>query len=280
MTDEKAKPSRRRRICRFTLLHVLIALVFILIAFGAYNATTGTQPSGDSAILRSNGTSDFYPTTILISLDGFRADFLQRRLTPTLSAFIQEGVSPKYMLPSFPSVTFPNHFTLVTGLYPESHGVVGNTFWDPVTEEEFFYTNTSVSMKSKWWLGEPIWQTAEEQNVPTAVHMWPGSEAHINGVDPTHLDRYNGSEELSIKSARILSLLDKPGPKDFNASMDDPRPSLIAAVSLKSSFLISWNFNSTFVSHTDLVQTQSMYPMLMLWGISMDQTVLQFATPL
>ncbi|KAI9662095.1 MAG: hypothetical protein M1831_002791 [Alyxoria varia] len=197
--------------------------------FGAYNATTRTKPSGESATLRSNGTSDFYPTTILISLDGFRADFLQMRLTPTLSAFIQEGVSPKYMTPSFPSVTFPNHFTLVTGLYPESHGVVGNTFWDPSTKEEFYYTNTSVSMKSKWWLGEPIWQTAEEHNVPTAVHMWPGSEAHINGVDPTHLDRYNGSEELSIKTERILSLLDKPGPKDFNALVDDPRPSLIAA---------------------------------------------------
>lgn len=74
--------------------------------------------------------------TILLSLDGFRADFLDRGLTPTLNSFVRSGVSPKYMFPAFPSLTFPNHFTLVTGLHPESHGVVGNTFWDPATEKE------------------------------------------------------------------------------------------------------------------------------------------------
>ncbi|KAL8947759.1 MAG: hypothetical protein Q9222_005999 [Ikaeria aurantiellina] len=176
----------------------------------------------------SNGTSDFAPTTILISLDGFRADFLQRGLTPTLNSFIAEGVSPKYMLPSFPSVTFPNHYTLVTGLHPESHGVVGNTFWDPELNEGFFYTDSTRSMQPKWWAGgEPLWVTAEKQNVTTAIHMWPGSEAHIMSLEPTFLDKFNPNEDLSRKVDRILELLDTPGSSPEPAIA--ARPQLIAA---------------------------------------------------
>lgn len=178
----------------------------------------------------SNGTHSFAATTILISLDGFRADFVHRGLTPALNSFIASGVSPKYMLPSFPSVTFPNHFTLVTGLYPESHGVVGNTFWDPELGEEFYYTDPLRSMQPKWWNAEPLWATAEMQGIRTAIHMWPGSEAHIPPVEPTYLDKFNGTEALPKKAKRILELLDLPG--DFDAVIStsvDRRPQLIAA---------------------------------------------------
>lgn len=177
----------------------------------------------------SNGTSIFAPTTILISLDGFRADFLYRNLTPTLNRFIQEGISPKYMLPSFPSVTFPNHYTMATGMYPEAHGVVGNTFWDPKLEQEFYYTDPERSLQPFWWGGEPIWVTAEKQKVRTAVHMWPGSEAHIQDQVIAYVDKYNGSEVLPMKTNRILDLLDLPGPKDIGAKATTPRPQLIAA---------------------------------------------------
>lgn len=176
--------------------------------------------------LLSNGSAEFAPTTVLISLDGFRADFLRRGITPTLNSFIAEGVSPKYMVPSFPSVTFPNHYTLVTGLYPESHGVVGNTFWDPELQQEFYYTDHARSMQPKWWLGgEPLWVTAENQKVKTAIHMWPGSEAHLK-PEPTFLDQYNGDEPLSKKVDRILEFLDMPSP---GPNLDSQRPQLIAA---------------------------------------------------
>lgn len=132
------------------------------------------------------------------------------------------------MLPSFPSVTFPNHFTLVTGLYPESHGIVGNTFWDPELQEQFYYTHPSVSMQSKWWNAEPLWMTAENQNVKSAIHMWPGSEAHIGDIEPTYLDKYNGSEALSRKTQRILELLDLPGLEEESSSGPE-RPQFIAA---------------------------------------------------
>ena len=208
---------------------MVIGLTFLALLFAAYKASN-TRPMINLAKLTlSNGTTAFAPTTILISLDGFRADFLQRGLTPTLNAFIQDGISPQYMLPSFPSVTFPNHFTLVTGLYPESHGVVGNTFWDPELRSEFYYTDPNRSMQPKWWRGEPLWVTAEDQGVRSAIHMWPGSEAHIGDLEPTYVDKYNGSEKLSRKAERILNLLDLPGADSPKASVDSPRPQLIAA---------------------------------------------------
>ena len=110
---------------------------------------------------------------------------------------------------------------MVTGLYPESHGVVGNSFWDPELQEEFFYTDPARSMQPKWWSGgEPLWVTAEQQNVRSAIHMWPGSEAHTT-LEPTYVDKYNGSEVLFRKVNRILGLLDKPA--------SDRRPQLVAA---------------------------------------------------
>jgi predicted AlkP superfamily pyrophosphatase or phosphodiesterase len=196
------------------IVHVLILGLFIGLAYGAWRASQRSKTSQSYVPeTYSNGTHMFKPTTILISLDGFRADFLNRGLTPALAAFIASGVSPRYMLPSFPSVTFPNHFTLVTGLYPESHGIVSNQFWDPVFQEEFHYTSTEISMQPKWWNAEPLWVTAEKAGARTAVHMWPGSEAHIPDREPTYLDKYNGSEVLARKVDRLMTWLDMTGEK-------------------------------------------------------------------
>jgi predicted AlkP superfamily pyrophosphatase or phosphodiesterase len=225
----------------------VIIVAFIALLFGAWKASHGKhraeKPEGDhqnqpkpgeaapdkqsSYVPQhlSNGTHMFAPTTVLISLDGFRADFLFRDLTPTLKAFAKSGVSPKYMLPSFPSLTFPNHFTLVTGLHPESHGIVGNSFWDPETEKEFWYTDPDRSMKPEWWDAEPVWVTAERAGVRAAIHMWPGSEAHIGGIEPAYVDEFNDHEPLDNKVNRILGWLDQPGLQDEST----PTPQLIAA---------------------------------------------------
>jgi len=227
---DRQLPAKKHR-GRLTIVYLAIIALFFALVYGAYKASKQhiLTPTHHRLINFSNGTHNFRPTTILISLDGFRADFLNRDITPALNAFIASGVSPTYMLPSFPSVTFPNHFTLVTGLYPESHGIVSNQFWDPVFREEFYYTNVGVSMQPKWWTAEPIWVTAENQNVRTAIHMWPGSEAHIPDVEPTYLDKYNGSEALPRKVDRILRWLDLPGDDDNATSDEDKRPQLIAA---------------------------------------------------
>jgi predicted AlkP superfamily pyrophosphatase or phosphodiesterase len=206
-----------------------VVVLFLILVLGAYKASNGFRASlPHPPSLLSNGTALFAPTTIVISLDGFRADFLDRDLTPALNSLVAKGVSPQYMNPSFPSVTFPNHFTLMTGLYPESHGIVGNTFWDPAMDEEFYYTHPAVSMQPKWWMAEPLWVTAEKQRVKTAIHMWPGSEAHIGDKEPTYVDKYNGTEVLSRKVNRILEFLDLPGSEDASQEVPE-RPQFIAA---------------------------------------------------
>lgn len=217
-----AKTKRKRMCCRWLLIYAIIAVAFVILVLLAWKISIGRRkrPFQDAARMVSNGTALFAPTTIIISLDGFRADFLNRGLTPRLNALVKEGVSPQYMLPSFPSVTFPNHFTLATGLYPEAHGIVGNTFWDPALKEEFYYTNASISLDPKWWNGEPFWVTAQNSGLKTAIHMWPGSEAHVMHVEPTYLDRYNGKEKLANKVSRVLQFLDMP---------DHERPQVIAA---------------------------------------------------
>lgn len=209
-------------------MHSAIITFVVGLILVAYYIFKPSKPIAAPTMV-SNGTHLFAPTTILISLDGFRADFLYRGLTPTMSKFIAEGISPKYMRPSFPSVTFPNHFTLATGLYPESHGVVGNTFWDADLQQEFYYTDPARSLQPYWWGGEPIWRTAERQDVRAAVHMWPGSEVHNEEIVPAYVDKYNGSEILSRKVDRVMEFLDIPGPMDIGAKSDRPRPQLIAA---------------------------------------------------
>lgn len=225
LRDKKLK--RRRAWRRWCFIHVLIAIAFTILVLVAWKLSLKPKRVMLKQLTLSNGTALFAPTTILISLDGFRADFLNRGLTPRLKAFIEEGVSPPYMSPSFPSVTFPNHYTMATGLYPESHGIVGNTFWDPELKDAFYY-KYSTAMQPKWWGGEPIWVTAENHGVRTAIHMWPGSEAHIMAVEPTYLDPFDGNEPLPDKVARVLELIDKPGEESEVKDIYEMRPQLIA----------------------------------------------------
>lgn len=230
------QPGRRRlrRVIHFALLPGLAIALFVLLVLGAIKTSTSRKTiSPDAKIpkaLLSNGTSNYAPTTILISLDGFRADFLNRGISPTLNKLIAEGVSPEYMFPSFPSLTFPNHWTFMTGLHPESHGIVGNTFWDPTLEEEFYYTDPLRSMQPKWWTStgaEPLWSTCEKQGIRTAIHMWPGSEAGIS-PEPQTIDKYNGKEDLTKKAMRVLSFLDRPSEYDIDVSAMHARPQFIA----------------------------------------------------
>lgn len=119
---------------------------------------------------------------ILISIDGFRWDYLQLHDAPTLRALAAQGTRATRMRPSFPSKTFPNHYTLVTGLHPQNHGIVANWFFEPTTGDKF----TMQRMETFWWdAGEPIWITAEKQGVRSACFFWPGSETELQGRRPS-----------------------------------------------------------------------------------------------
>ncbi len=153
---------------------------------------------------------------ILISIDGFRWDYLNRGVSPNLSALAAAGVRAERMLPSFPSITFPNHYTLVTGLYPDHHGVISNSFEDAAAPGGVFH----MSSKDEAWWDEatPLWVTAERQGVRTATEFWPGSEAAIHGVRPGHWEPFSQSKSGDRRVDSLLAWLDLPA---------DQRPSFL-----------------------------------------------------
>ncbi|KAL3219588.1 hypothetical protein MRX96_030342 [Rhipicephalus microplus] len=130
------------------------------------------------------------PPLILISLDGFRADYLSRGLNPSLERLAQCGVKAPFMRPVFPTKTFPNHFTIVTGLWPESHGIVDNKMYDPEFKTLFRIGNIE-SYNGRWWEAEPIWLTAEKQGKRASTFFWPGSDVEIKNSRPSEFFKYN-----------------------------------------------------------------------------------------
>jgi predicted AlkP superfamily pyrophosphatase or phosphodiesterase len=131
---------------------------------------------------------------ILVSLDGFRWDYLQKfkAETPNLNRLAVEGVHAQRLIPAFPSLTFPNHHTIVTGLWPAHHGIVNNRMYDPNFDAEFNIANNPGPTNGRWWGGEPIWVTAIKQGRVADCMFWPGSAAEIAGVRPTQWKPYDG----------------------------------------------------------------------------------------
>jgi predicted AlkP superfamily pyrophosphatase or phosphodiesterase len=144
---------------------------------------------------------------ILVSIDGFRWDYLEKYQPPTLLSLAREGVRAERLNPSFPSKTFPNHYTLVTGLRPGRHGIVANWFRDPALGGEF----TMASRETAWWSGgEPVWITAEKQGVRTACLFWPGSEAELQGRRPSLYQPFDKKMSANERVDRLLEWLARP----------------------------------------------------------------------
>jgi len=129
---------------------------------------------------------------VLVSLDGFRWDYAKKYGARHLLAIAAHGASaPEGMIPAYPSLTFPNHYTLVTGLYPEHHGIVGNQFYDPERKETYSYRDPKTNTDGSWYGGTPLWSLAEKQGMRSACFFWPGSEAKIAGERPTYYLHYD-----------------------------------------------------------------------------------------
>ncbi|MCI0539139.1 MAG: ectonucleotide pyrophosphatase/phosphodiesterase [Verrucomicrobiales bacterium] len=150
------------------------------------------------------------PTVILISIDGFRADYLDKYPAPTLSLLAKQGVRAKWMTPAFPSLTFPNHYTITTGLYPDNHGIVGNNIYDPEFKQTFGMSKREEVQNGRWWLGEPIWVTAEKQGQRTAPYFFPGTEAEIGGKRPSYWKVFDDKFPNFERVDTVLSWLDLP----------------------------------------------------------------------
>ena len=155
---------------------------------------------------------------VLVSLDGFRWDYLQRPAARRLREIAAMGVHAEKLTPSFPSKTFPNHYTLVTGLYPENHGIAANVMRDSALGR-FATGNDPAVRDARWFRGEPIWVTAEKQGVRSAAYFWPGSEAAIGGVRPHWFYPFDVTTSRAARVERIL---------DWLAMPDSSAPRLIA----------------------------------------------------
>jgi len=147
---------------------------------------------------------------VLVSLDGFRYDYAAKYGATNLQHVAAEGASaPDGMIPSFPSVTFPNHLTLVTGLYPEHHGIIENNFYDPARKENYASRGASVQDGS-WYHGVPLWVLAEKQGMRTACFFWPGSEAEIDGARPSHYIHYDSRIPDEERIKQVIAWLQLP----------------------------------------------------------------------
>ena len=156
---------------------------------------------------------------VLISLDGFRWDYLQRPAARHLRDLAARGVRAERLVPSFPSKTFPNHYTLVTGLYPENHGIAANVMRDSLLGR-FATGNDPAVRDARWFRGEPIWVTAESQGVRSASYFWPGSEAPIGGIHPHWFFPFNLTTTRAERVEQVLGWLSMP---------DSTAPRLITA---------------------------------------------------
>ena len=203
------------------LFHVLVVALIL-----SSCARAGTAPAQRlDSIQTPDGTGGVnHPQivdrdyVVLISFDGLRHDYLDRVDTPGFDRLATTGAVADALIPVFPSLTFPSHYSIATGMYPASHGIIGNQFYDPARDDAFNYRDTDDAQDGSWWDGEPIWLTAERQGMAAAAQFFPGTEATIDGLRPSHWRAYDGSLPNRARLEQVLQSLRLP---------PDERPHLI-----------------------------------------------------
>jgi predicted AlkP superfamily pyrophosphatase or phosphodiesterase len=148
--------------------------------------------------------------TVVVSLDGFRWDYPEIYNTPTLDRMAMEGVKAERMIPSFPTKTFPNHYTLATGLYPDNHGIINNSFYAEELGGIYRMGDRDMVTDPDAYFGEPVWVTAEKQGVRAASYFWVGSEAPVGGTHPSIWKKYDGSVPYSERIGEVVAWLSLP----------------------------------------------------------------------
>lgn len=150
---------------------------------------------------------------LLISFDGFRHDYFSQAEMPNFIAFAAGGVKAEGLIPVFPTKTFPNHYSIATGLYPQNSGLVGNTMYDPEFDEWYRISDRDAVQDARWYDGEPIWNTAEKQGLRAGTMFWIGSEAAIQNMRPAYWKKYDGSMTGSARIDTVVKWLSYPDEK-------------------------------------------------------------------
>ncbi|WP_444820492.1 alkaline phosphatase family protein [Thermophagus sp. OGC60D27] len=147
---------------------------------------------------------------VMLSLDGFRWDYSTMYHTPVLDSIAQNGTKAKTLIPSFPTKTFPNHYSIVTGLYPDHHGLINNNFFNTAIGREYKISDRTAVQDPRFYKGEPFWVTAERQGVKTASYFWVGSETSIKGVHPSIWKEYDGRISYEQRIDSVIAWLQLP----------------------------------------------------------------------
>jgi len=150
------------------------------------------------------------PYVLLVSFDAFRNDYVEKFDLKNFKRFIKSGSQAEGLLPSFPSKTFPNHYTIVTGLYPGNHGLVDNTFYDPARKETFTRRDKTIALDPYYYGGVPIWVLAQKSGMKVAPYYWVGSEVSFNGLQADYNEPYSDTTSSQYRVNKILRWLKLP----------------------------------------------------------------------
>ena len=195
----------------------LIVFVFLLLAIWSFAQKDTAQviiPQRENSVQARNK-----PYVILISADGFRSDYLKKYNAKNLLNFAKNGVLAKAMIPSFPTLTFPNHWTITTGLYPAHHGLIDNNFYDYKKEKFYAMSKKENAEDGSWYGGIPLWSLAEKQGMLSAAMMWVGSASDAADARPTYYYHYHEKFSPEEKVTKVLNWLKLP---------EEERPHLIS----------------------------------------------------
>lgn len=194
----------------------LLLFVLCIIHFQVFSQADTTQYREPG---RKNAPENYSkPYVILISADGFRHDYARKYNAENLLKLAEKGVSSKGMIPSYPSNTFPNHYTLVTGMYPSTHGLIDNSFYDPLRDETYSMGNKAMVADSSWYGGLPLWGLAEKNGLVSASLFWVASESRVAGLPPSYHYKYH-SEFSNDRKVEIV--------KEWLQLPEEVRPHLI-----------------------------------------------------
>ena len=198
--------------------------LFFILSIFIFSFSFSQNKSADTAQVitpnRFNSTEAVEkPYLIFISTDGFRYDYAKKYHAENLLKFSNQGVSAKAMLPSFPSITFPNHWSLITGLYPSHHGLVDNFFYDYSRKEFYAMSKKENAEDGSWYGGIPLWSLAEKQGVVSASLQWVGSASEAGGIRPTYYYHYHEKFSPEEKISKVVNWLKLP---------EDVRPHFIS----------------------------------------------------
>lgn len=208
------------KICYYRGMNRCLCLFLCLVLISLYGTSLAQQDTAQKAISgRANAMGQRgKPYVILVSIDGFRYDYADMHGAVKLNGLASKGVKAKALLPAFPSLTFPNHYAIVTGMYPSHHGLVGNKIYDPQRTSHYTKGNAREVQDAQWYGGTPLWTLAEQQQLLSAIYYWPGSEAPIGGFYPSYYYPYNEVIPMADRIRTVVDWLSLP---------DDKRPHLI-----------------------------------------------------